>query len=67
MNKNKPQKPNKFANKVIAYLESEWRILFEKQSQDIRNKILTYIYKMQNQGNNVPNIAADIATSIIPV
>lgn len=67
MNKNKPQNPNKFANKVISYLRKEWGIFFEKQTTDIQNKILTYIYKMQTQGNNVSNIAGDIATSIIPI
>ncbi len=60
-------KTNKFAKKVVAYLKREWGIFFEKQTDDVKIKILTYIEKMHNQGNNVPNIAADIATSIIPL
>lgn len=67
-NKNSNKYPtSKFVKKVIFYLESEWGIFFEKQNQDVQNQIVIFVHKMQHQGNNVPNIAAEIASSIVPL
>lgn len=68
MNKKNNKYPaSKFAKKVILYLQNEWSIFFENQNQDVQNQIVIFIHKMQLQGNNVPNIAAEIASSIVPL
>lgn len=66
-NKNQSKFPTKFAKRVIFYLEQEWGIFFEKQNQSVKNQILTFANKMQAQGNNVQNIASEIASSIVPL